>query len=104
MEFAYESKTGWLANTASIYLPGDLTVTSNLNVNGTDVNIVNSSFPSGQSLVQITAANNGTMFAPSNTNYMLQLTGKANSVTRLVIDSFGEYLSCCCWSYGLWFC
>ena len=78
-----------LQNTASIITAGNLTVTGNLLTQGT-ISLNNSSFSVNSSFVKITASNNYTTVAPSNTNYMLQVTGKANSVTRVVIDSFGQ--------------
>jgi len=68
----------------------DLTITGNVISNGTLIDFNNSTFNSNIAFVQITASNNAATVAPSNTNYMLQVTGKANSVTRVVIDSFGQ--------------
>lgn len=67
----------------------DLTITGNTVVQGTYIDFINSSFNQNTAFIQITGSNNATTVAPSNTNYMLQITGKANSVTRLVLDSFG---------------
>jgi len=68
----------------------DLTITGNVVSNGTLIDFNNSTFNPNVAFVQITASANGATVAPSNTNYMLQVTGKANSVTRVVIDSFGQ--------------
>ena len=68
----------------------DLNITANLTTNGTLIDFNNSTFSSNIAFVQITGSNNATTVAPSNTNYMLQITGKANSVTRVVLDSFGQ--------------
>jgi hypothetical protein len=68
----------------------DLTITGNVVSNGTLIDFNNSTFNSNTAFIQITGSNNGITVAPSNTNYMLQITGKANSVTRLVVDSFGQ--------------
>ena len=78
-----------LANTSGAIFAGDLTITGNLLTQGT-ISLNNSSFSTNSSFVKITASNNYTTVAPSNTNYMLQITGKANSVTRVVLDSFGQ--------------
>jgi len=67
----------------------DLGITGNIIVQGTYVDFNNSTFNPNTAFVQITGSNNNTTVAPSNTNYMLHITGKANSVTRLVLDSFG---------------
>jgi hypothetical protein len=69
----------------------DLNITANLATNGTLVDFNNSTFNPNVAFIQITGSNNATTVAPSNTNYMLQVTGKANSVTRVVLDSFGQY-------------
>ena len=53
------------------------------------VTIQNSTFDPNTALMSITASDNFATAAPSNTNYMLHVTGKANSVTRVVLDSFG---------------
>ena len=68
----------------------DLTITGNVISNGTLIDFNNSTFSSNIAFVQITGSNNAVTVAPSNTNYMLQITGKANSVTRVVLDSFGQ--------------
>jgi len=67
----------------------DLTITGNAAIQGTYVDFNNSTFNPNTAFVQITGSNNATTVAPSNTNYMLQVTGKANTVTRVVLDSFG---------------
>ena len=67
----------------------DLTVTGNITVQGTFLDFNNSTFNPNIAFIQITGSNNGVTVAPSNTNYMLQVTGKANTVTRVVLDSFG---------------
>ena len=68
----------------------DLNITGNVVSNGTLIDFNNSTFNPNVAFIQITGSNNSTTVAPSNTNYMLQITGKANSATRLVIDSFGQ--------------
>ena len=68
----------------------DLNITANLTTGGSFIDFNNSTFNPNVAFVQITGSNNATTVAPSNTNYMLQVTGKANSVTRVVIDSFGQ--------------
>jgi len=65
----------------------DINITGNLVTNGTLIDFNNTTFDPNTAFVQITGAN--TAYPASNTNYMLQITGKANSTTRLVLDSFG---------------
>ena len=54
------------------------------------VTLKNSTFNPNAAFVSIVASDNFAVASPSNTNYMLQVTGKANSVTRVVFDSFGQ--------------
>jgi hypothetical protein len=69
-------------------IESDLTITGNVLTQGT-ISLNNSSFASNTAFVKITASDDFATVAPSNTNYMLQITGKANTVTRFVLDSFG---------------
>ena len=66
----------------------DISITGNLVTNGTLIDFNNTTFDPNTAFVQITGA--GVSYPASNTNYMLQITGKANTVTRLVLDSFGQ--------------
>jgi hypothetical protein len=68
---------------------GNINLTGNTNFLNY-VNINNSNFANNQSLLKITASDDFVTQAPSNTNYMIHVTGKANSVTRVVLDSFGQ--------------
>ena len=85
---AFNKANNALANATGIFA-GDLSITGNV-VTQSYVDFNNSTFDATKALVNITASNNFTVVAPSNTNYMLQITGKANSTTRVVIDSFGQ--------------
>jgi hypothetical protein len=67
----------------------DLSITSNLVVGGSLVDFNNSTFDPNVAFIQITGSDNAVTVNPSNTNYMLHITGKSNSTTRLVLDSFG---------------
>ena len=67
----------------------NLSVTANLVVGGSLVDFNNSTFDPNVAFIQITGSDNAVAVSPSNTNYMLQITGKGNSATRLVLDSFG---------------
>jgi hypothetical protein len=70
------------------YVNGDLTITGNVLTQGT-ISLNNSSFATDTAFVKITSSDGFATQSPSNTNYMLHVTGKANSVTRVVLDSFG---------------
>jgi hypothetical protein len=72
----------------SLSVPGDLDITGNVLTQGT-ISLNNSSFSTDTAFVKITASDGFVTQSPSNTNYMLHVTGKANSVTRVVLDSFG---------------
>jgi hypothetical protein len=67
---------------------GTINFFANTVSNGT-VKIQNSTFSPTNALMSIVASDGFATQAPSNTNYMLHVTGKANSVTRVVLDSFG---------------
>jgi hypothetical protein len=84
---AFAKANAALANTSGTF-DGDLNISGSLKTSG-EVAINNSSFLSNTALISITASDNFATVAPSNTNYMLHITGKANSTTRVVLDSFG---------------
>jgi hypothetical protein len=69
-------------------LIGSVIVTGTFSTEGT-LSLNNSTFTSNTALLSITASDDFVTQSPSNTNYMLHVTGKANSVTRVVLDSFG---------------
>lgn len=82
--------TSTITANSNLIIPGTLTVSGNVVSQNSYIQFNNSSFNPSNAFIQITASNNYSTFAPSNTNYMLQITGKANSTTRVVIDSFGQ--------------
>jgi hypothetical protein len=84
---AFDKANNALANTTGTFA-GDLTITGNVLTTGT-ISLNNSSFATDTAFVKITSSDGFVTQAPSNTNYMLHVTGKANSVTRVVLDSFG---------------
>lgn len=84
---AFAKANASLANTSGTF-GGDLNISGTLKTSGA-VSINNSSFVSNTALVSIIASDNFATVEPSNTNYMLHITGKANSTTRVVVDSFG---------------
>ena len=85
---AYTKANNALANTSGTFA-GDLNITGTLKASGI-VTLNNSTFASNTSFLSIVASDNFATVQPSNTNYMIHVTGKANSVTRLVLDSFGQ--------------
>lgn len=66
----------------------DSLVTGNLSVSGF-FSLNNSSFSANTALVRLTASDGDNYVPPSNSYYMLHVTGKSNNVTRVVLDSFG---------------
>jgi hypothetical protein len=82
---AFTKANNALANTTGTFA-GDLTISGNVITSGL-IDFTNTTFDPNIALVQITGANES--YPSSNANYMLHITGKANSVTRLVLDSFG---------------
>lgn len=84
---AFNKANNALANTTGTFA-GDLTIAGNNTINGYTT-ISKSNFGSSDSLVKITAADGGSYVAPSNSYYMMHITGKANNSTRFVLDSFG---------------
>jgi hypothetical protein len=85
---AYTKANNALANTSGTFA-GDLNITGTLKASGI-VTLNNSTFASNTSFLSIVASDDFATVQPSNTNYMIHVTGKANSVTRLVLDSFGQ--------------
>lgn len=85
---AFAKANAALANTTGTFA-GDLTIAGSLKTTGL-ISLNNSSFATDTSFLSLTASNNFVTVAPSNTNYMIHVTGKANSVTRVVLDSFGQ--------------
>ena len=88
MTIGQSSATANLVINRTTNITKDINVTGNLVTNGTFIDFNNTTFDANAPLVQITGTT--AAFLPSNTNYMLQITGKANTVTRLVLDSFGQ--------------
>lgn len=84
---AYTWGEGALQNTSGTFA-GTLSITENLNVNGT-IKFANSSFTSTQGLVTISASNTGATQPTGGDGYVLHMTGKHNVPVRLVSDSFG---------------
>lgn len=84
---AFDKANNALANTTGTF-GGDLTVAGNTFISGY-FNIVNPDFQANSALIDITASDGGAVVPPSNSYYMMHITGKSNNVTRVVFDSFG---------------
>jgi hypothetical protein len=103
---AFDKANNALANTSGIFagnlsvtgdlalLNGSLSSAGNMTVNGTMV-LANSNFSSSEAALTIKAT--ATTQIPSNPGYMLHISGKANTPSRIVFDSFSTDGS----AYGL---
>lgn len=91
-------QSNYLKNTTDT-LTGDLTITNTLSTNNITAvghtqiegffNVNNSSFSANTAMMRMTASDGYAVVAPSNSYYMLHVTGKSNNATRVVLDSFG---------------
>lgn len=84
---AFDKANNALANTTGI-LGGSLTITQNLTTNGI-VKISNSSFSATEAALTISASNTGYTQPPGGDGYVLHMTGKHNTPTRVIADSYG---------------
>lgn len=102
----------YVANTSAIDLPGNLrangdfvagnsTSTNTLTVNQSAsilgntslsgiLSVKNSQMSPNEALININASDNFGYVTPSNSYYMMHITGKSNNSTRIVFDSFGQ--------------
>jgi len=78
----------YLANNQNTVTIAGNVISKSITSNGFINVIANSSLPNIAS-VRITGSANGVTQAPLNSGYMLQVTGYANTSTRIVADSFG---------------
>lgn len=85
---AFTKANNALANTSGAIFGGDLHITDDLYANGIIV-FANSAYGATESLVVITAANNGTYQPAGGDGYVLHMTGKQDIPTRIIGDSFG---------------
>jgi len=86
--------TGGVRN-GVVNVRGDVLASNNMVVAGTlkasgITTLNNSSFATNVAFLSIVSSDDFATQAPSNTNYMIHVTGKANSATRVVLDSFGQ--------------
>lgn len=82
---AYAKANAALANATGTF-GGTLSVANDLNVNGI-VSFANSNFTSSHALLTIKGTANTQ--APSTDGYMIQVSGKANVHSRVILDSYG---------------
>ena len=85
MQSAYNTANNALPNTTGTFA-GTLNISNNLTVNGTVV-LANTNFGATEAAFRITAS--GSSQTPTQAGTLMQLTGKANTSARVLIDSFG---------------
>lgn len=90
---AFAKANAALANTSGAIFAGNLNVLGNVTMIGvaaTGQLTVNTSLTTAtEAAVRITGSNNAVVVEPQNNGYMLQITGKPDLPTRVVLDSFG---------------
>ena len=93
MQSAYNKANSALANTAGVYTAGDFNISGNLTVLGvgtTGVMTINAApFAANTPAFRITGTANGYSYVPLNQGYMIQITGFANTSSRIVNDAWG---------------
>jgi hypothetical protein len=82
---AYNKANNALANTNGVYTAGDFYISGDGFVNGTFI-LANSTFGATESALTIQAT--ATVQTPSQSGTMMHVTGKANTPTRIIYDSF----------------
>lgn len=85
MQNAYIKANNALANTTGTF-DGSLNILNNFTVNGTVI-LANTNFAATEAAFRITAT--GSSQTPTQAGTLMQLTGKANTPGRVLIDSFG---------------
>ena len=91
---AFNTANAALANTNGVYTAGDFYISGDSFVNGTMV-VANSTFGATEAAMTITGT--GTVHQTSQSGTMMKISGKANTPTRVIIDSFSTDGS----AYGL---
>lgn len=82
---AFNKANNALANTSGVSTAGDFYISGDAFVNGTII-LANSTFGATESALTIRAT--ATVQTPSQSGTMLHVTGKANTPSRVIIDSF----------------
>jgi hypothetical protein len=86
---AFNKANNALANTNGVKTAGTLEITDRLTVNGSTV-MANVNFASNEAALSIIAGPYQYRQTPSNDGYMLHISGKQNTPSRVVFDSFGS--------------
>jgi hypothetical protein len=82
---AFDKANSAIANTNGVYTAGDFYISGDAFVNGT-FTLANSTFGATESAFTIKAT--ATVQTPSQSGTMLHITGKANTPSRIIFDSF----------------
>jgi len=82
-------QTHYLANTKGVVTAGDFNVSGNTTNYGALTLNAPSTFPNTFQLLTISAASNNYSQPTTQTGYIAQITGYANTPTKLIVDSFG---------------
>jgi hypothetical protein len=94
IQASFDKANNAIANTSGVVTAGNFNISGNLTVlrvGSAGLFTVNATAQSTNSAAfLITGSNNYTTQTPLNQGYMLQVTGYANTPTRIVSDSFGE--------------
>jgi len=92
-QLAFNKANTALSNVNGVITTGNMTVSGNLIVAGVGAaglfSVNATPYFANTPAVSITGSNNFATVAPGNQGYMLQVTGFANSASRVVNDSFG---------------
>jgi len=90
---AFAKANSALANTSGAVFAGNLNISGNVTMIGIaaagQLTINTALTAATDAAVRITGSNNAVVIEPQNDGYMLQITGKENLPTRVVLDSFG---------------
>ena len=94
IQAAFIKANNALANTNGVVTIGDFGISGNLSVKGVGAagvfTINATSYPANTPAFTITGSNNFTTVLPSNQGYMMQITGFANTASRIINDAFGS--------------
>lgn len=85
---AFNKANSAIANTVGVKTAGTMEITDRLTVNGSTV-MANANFASNEAALSIIAGPYEHRQIPSNDGYMLHISGKQDTPSRIVFDSFG---------------
>lgn len=90
---AFNTANAAIANTSGVYTAGNFNISGNLTVLGVSANglfgVNATAYSANTPAFKITGSNNYVTTIPANQGYMMQITGFANTSTRVVLDAFG---------------